>query len=276
VIPMTILTSTSHATRVKKLENRLQRRGLRVIVGGLNPTGDGKRGRQMAGVSESFEPGEQSMLALKTLESQLEGEHWFLEQTRATIRQTIGLENPEAPLPVKDFKNLLTKTGHDNLIHIAQFYFFLNALNCVAPNQIEAFIDAHNKKVDAELGKDGALMRADALKKTIFSTNDITKIRMTFLYYKEPVFAVTELGKFLSDLMSPATTTNLIKELVVGGVFEHLAGPQFKGNEKLERDLDGGPLSTDPRRKLIRPTARFLNDYKTSLLMARQKIMSTG
>lgn len=266
-----------------RLEKRLQRRGLRVILGG-STNGDATRKKcfpdmntvapDMNTVANELDQGQDGILALGTLEAQLKGEHWFLEQVRATIRTTIGID--DGAIPEADFKTLLTKNGHDNLIHIAQFYLFLNALKCETPDQIEVFIESHNQKVQTELSREGAVMRAGALKKRQFSVNDITQIRMTVNYYGTPVFAVTELGYFLSDLMSPATTTNLVKELVRGGVFEQIAGPPLEGGDDSYREKDAGPMTTDPRRKLIHPKPQFLRDYQTSLLMARQQILATG
>lgn len=273
------MTSCTHDIPVSippRLEKQLQNRGLRVILGGKATKTSRGRHPEMADTAIEFESGRDGIRALNTLEAQLQGEHWFLEQVRGTVRETLGFDDPEAPLPEADFKTLVSKNGHDNLIHVAQFYFFLDALNCTTPERIEAFIEAHNSKVSTDLAHDDAIMRAASLKKTQFSVNDITQVRMTLLYYGAPVFAVTELGYFLSDLMSPATTTNLVKDLVKGGVFEQLAGPPLEGGAENYREKDAGPITTDPRRKLIRPKAKFLSDYQTSLLMARRKILATG
>lgn len=245
-----------------------------MILGGRGVSESPGSKSRMTSNAKQFEPDPRSFLAMRTLESQLEGEHWFLERVRATLRTTLRLPD-NVPLPAHRFKTLLTKNGHDSLIHVAQFYYFLSALSCVTPEAIELFIKSHNDQVAKNI-EDGALTKEGARRKAIFNKTDITNVRLTFIEFGEPIFAVTELGKLLSDLMSSGTTTTLIHDLVAAGVFEQIAGPRIDGTPKTDAELDISPMETDPRRKLVKPTAGFLRDYEASLLITHDRILASG
>ena len=254
----------------QQLEKRLQKRGLHVIIGGKFDANDGGHARRMNTQPQERDFKQDSLFALKTLEAQLEGEHWFLESVRQTVRKTRGISDPNAPLPLKDFKNLVTKNGHDNLIHIAQFYLFLDALNCTTADHLEAFIGHHNAKVIDEMTPAEKAKNKPPADRFI-SANEITQIRLTLKYYGELVFSLTELGKLLSDIMSTSTTANLLKELVIGGVFEQVGGPALDETAGPGFEFQG-PAETHASRKLIRPKPEFFDAYRRSLLMARAKI----
>lgn len=266
---MTSVRSKVAGSLPNSVEKRLQKRGLRVIIGGKRQATSRDRVDIMNTQPKDREFGENSILALKTLEAQLEGEHFFLESVRETIRSTRGIAE-DAPLPIKDFKNLIARGGHDNLIHIAQFYFFLDALDCRTPNQLEALIESHNAKVLDTLTP-AEKTKSKPPSDRFMAANEITQIRLTLEYYGELVFSLTELGKLLSDLMSTSTTANLLKELVVGGVFEQVGGPALDQENRPGFEYQG-PATTNSKRKLIRPKPNFLADYRQSLLMARAKI----
>ena len=71
--------------------------------------------------------------------------------------------------------------------------------------------------------------------------------------------------------MATSTTANLLKELVVGGVFEQVGGPALDQEHRTGIEYQG-PATTNSKRKLIRPKPNFLTEYRESLLMARDKI----
>lgn len=256
------------------LKKRLQKRGLRIIVGGQDVRAEVGEAAEMDSTAESFSEDNEALLALNTLESLLWGEDWFLDEVRKRIRIHNGLEE-DAIIPPADYKTLLNKNGHDSLIHVAQFYFFLGALQCKTASQLEAFIVAHNRSICEEI-QNSDPKKADAIKARKISTKEITSIRLTLAEYGEPIFAVTELAKFLSSSMSTGTTGSLIKDLLKGGIFEQLAGPPVEGGDQKYIETYSKSDDTDPRRKLVRPKKSFLTIYKASLLMARQKILAGG
>ncbi|MEE4188142.1 MAG: hypothetical protein V2I76_06810 [Roseobacter sp.] len=271
---MAILVQPDTSSQSRRLKKKLQKRGLRVIVGGNCSSEIPISSIKMTTNPRRFEPDKSSFLAMRTLEAQLEGEHWFLERARTKLRATLGLEHDEK-IPTYEFETILTKNGHDSLIHIAQFYYFLSALNCTTPETIELFINSHNDEVAAKIAT-RELTKEAARRKTAFSKNDITNVRLTFIEFDEPIFAVSELGKLMSDQMSSGKTAALIKDLVKGGLFEQVAGPRMSGTPKTEAELDVSPLATDPRRQLVKPIPAFLQDYETSLLITHEKIMASG
>lgn len=201
--------------------------------------------------------------AMVVLEAKLEGENWFLERIRSMVRRSDGIEDDDIPLDKKIYPQLAGKTGHDSLIHLAQFFFLLNALRCTEPEQIEAFIKSHNDKIEAELKSDRPPARVNELKKAVFKSARKAQIRDTFQHYGRPVFAISEIGHLLFDIMSPTTTTNLITDLLAGGVLV-----------KPTATTDDPPIATDPRRVLVEPTREFNNAYVHSLLETRRRIFA--
>lgn len=210
-----------------------------------------------------------NLAALNTLEAQLESEAFFFESVRDTIREKTGYTDHDQLDPVQ-FKNLVSRGGNDNLLHIAQFYFSLETLGCRTPSQLEALIRSHNDKVRAEMTPAEKAAGKPSSEK-FFAANEITQIRLTLDYYGEIVFSLTELGKIMSDLMSTSTTANLLKELVIGGVFEQVGGPALDPSRPEGYEFQG-PAETSSKRKLVQPGRKFMEDYKASLLMARDRI----
>ncbi|MEP1613523.1 MAG: hypothetical protein ABJL72_16590, partial [Roseobacter sp.] len=139
--------------------------------------------------------------ALGVVESQLEGEAWFLDEVHKSIRHYIKVTNPHLPekkqrtFEQRYFPTILaTGTGHDNIIHVAQFFLFLEALNCTTAKTISAFIDNHNNKINDLLKGDNVAMVEETLRKAKFAPKRIEQVVRTFEHFKRPVFSVTELS----------------------------------------------------------------------------------
>lgn len=209
-------------------------------------------------------PGYDKGLAVNVLEAQLTGEAEFLDRVTMLIRRHLGLPS-ESPLERDRFPSLTSKTGHDNLVHLAQFFFLLDALACTTPEQIAAFIDAHNEKIEGELAGNEATASRSELKRAIFKSARKSQVYDTFKFYGRPVFAISEIGHLAFDLMSPATTTNLITELLDGGVFHE---PVKSGHD--------APITTDPRRVLVEPVPAFVAAYGQSLITTRSIVLRGG
>jgi len=230
------------------------RRRFRVIEG----TGQGSLGTQ----EHKFTPKpSDAARAFNMLEAQMEGENWFLKEVRALIRYNDGIADPEQPLDAQAYPHLTSKTGHDNLIHIAQFFFLLDAWSITKPEQIEEFIQGHNDKIDDLIQNRTTNMTVSELRKVIFKSSRKAQVVDTFQYYKRPVFAISEIGYFLFYVMSPGTTTNIINDLIDAGIMTRL-------------NPEGAPGATDPRRILVEPTLDFKTLYMQSLLKARALIQS--
>lgn len=194
--------------------------------------------------------------ALAIFEAQLNAENRFIEQVKIEIMRTELKATGQATLDQAKYPNLLAKTGHDNLMHVAQFFFLLEALNCTGEAEVSAFIASHNEKLQASIER--GTYRETEFKRAIFKPNRLTVVKETVKHFKRPVFAVNELGHLLIDLMSPRHTENLVKELLIGGIMRQRGV-----------GLDMPPPTTDPRRILVEPTEKFRELYIQSLLQSQ-------
>lgn len=203
---------------------------------------------------------EDAVQALAVLEAQMDGEFWYLNEVRALIRRKTGIIDPKQPLDTNAYPHLTSKSGHDNLIHIAQFFFLLDALKIKTPEQIDAFIRSHNEKIDELIQNRTTNITVTELRKVIFKSARKAQVKDTFDYYRKPIFAISEIGYFLFYVMSPATATNVINDLLHAGMLMRL-------------NPDGVPGATDPRRILVEPIPEFKNLYLQSLLRTRSRIL---
>lgn len=186
--------------------------------------------------------------AFETVESSLMAENWFLETVRAELMKTA---------PLTDFPTITGSSGHDYLLHLTQFLFFLQALDCTNADQISNFIEAHNQKISAEISDPGFTKSKNEYRKAIIRPERKAKILDTIRTLRRPVFAIYEFGHLLIDDMSPKTTEKLIEDLRHGKL--------------LERRVDER-ISVDQKRVLITSTGFLEDTYRTSLLMHRRMI----
>lgn len=205
--------------------------------------------------------GDNRQQAMRVLESQLTHQNWFLSELKGEMLKHLRAKDPKATLSPADFPGILAKTGHDNLTHIAQFFFLLHALDCTREDQVEAFIKGHNEKVKHSISSGEEIMREAELKKVLFSAPKIAAVRETLTHFQAPVFAISEISALLYDLMSPRQTEKILKELLHCGLLRQ----RGVGSED-------PPITTDPRRILVEPTEIFLDTYLESLLRTKEAI----
>lgn len=186
--------------------------------------------------------------AFEVVEAALRAENWFLETVRKALQETA---------PLSEFPTLMGANGHDYLLHLTQFLFFLRALDCTDAAQISRFIDSHNDKIESQLADPGFSKSPNEFRKAIFKPERRAKILDSIRALGQPVFAIYELGHLLIDDMSPKTTEKLIEDLRYGKL--------------LERRLDDR-IDADPKRILIGSTGFLEDTYKMSLLMQRRMI----
>ncbi len=147
--------------------------------------------------------------------------------------------------------------GHDYLLHLTQFLFFLQALDCTDADQISNFIEAHNQKIESEISDPGFTKSKNEFRKAIIRPERKAKILDTIRTLRRPVFAIYEFGHLLIDDMSPKTTEKLIEDLRHGNL--------------LVRRIDDR-ISVDQKRVLIASSGFLEDTYRTSLLMQRRMI----
>lgn len=59
--------------------------------------------------------------AFETVECTLKAENWFFETVRKELQKVA---------PLSEFPTITGSNGHDYMLHLTQFLFFLNALDC--------------------------------------------------------------------------------------------------------------------------------------------------
>lgn len=188
--------------------------------------------------------------AFETVECTLKAENWFFE----TVRKEL-----EKVAPLSEFPTITGSNGHDYMLHLTQFLFFLNALDCTDADQIANFIESHNQKIELEIADPSFTKSINEYKKAIIRPERKAKILDTVRTLRRPVFAIYEYAHLLIDEMSPKTTEKLIEDLRYGKL--------------LVRRTDDR-MSVDQKRILIASTGFLERTYQTSLLMQRRMIAS--
>ena len=191
---------------------------------------------------------DQLQRAFLTIEAGLRAENWFFESVRSELEKTA---------PLSEFPSVTGPNGHDFLLHLTQFLFFLRALDCTDAGQIANFIDAHNAKIEADLASPSFNKSANEFKKAIFRPERKAKILDTIRAVQRPVFAIYEFGHLLIDEMSPKTTEKLIEDLRYG---------------KLMARRTDERIDADQKRVLIDSTGFLEDTYMKSLLLQRRLI----
>lgn len=184
-------------------------------------------------------------LALHTIENILSAEDHFIGVIRNKVLESA---NDPASSPT-----VFGKAGHDYLIHLAQFLFFLKALDCTEPEQIGRLIDEHNRKIQEDIENGQVVGSVAEKKRAIFKAARKTKVVDTFRHFERPVFSVTELAHFLTDDMSESTAVKLIEELRYGGLLDK------RTDQRMEADTT---------RVLLTSTGFLEGAYATALVNA--------
>ncbi len=201
--------------------------------------------RKEAAVGSS---GDSLMRAFETVEASLRAENWFFETVRKKLEETA---------PLSEFPTVMGSNGHDYLLHFTQFLFFLKALNCTDADQIAAFIDSHNAKLEEQISRPGFTKSEREFRKAIIRPERRAKILDTIRHFRSPIFAIYEYGHLLIDDMSPKTTEKLIEDLRYG---------------KLLDRREDGRISSDQKRVLIASNGFLEDTYRISALMQRKMV----
>ena len=189
--------------------------------------------------------------AFQTVEAQLQTENWFFQTIRRKLEETA---------PLSEFPTVMGANGHDYLLHLTQFLFFLRALDCTDPETVARFIDAHNRKIEALLADPDFGKSPAEFRKAVIKPARKVKILDSIRALRQPVFAIYDLAHLLIDEMSPKTTEKLIEDLRFGKLLERRADDR---------------MDADPKRVLIGSPGFLEDTYATSLLMQRRLIAET-
>lgn len=231
----------------------------RIEVDGTHTRGQGDAGRPDGAASGQStlvtdwirDERARTSMAFRTVESTLTAENWYFEKVREELEKTA---------PLADFPTISGTNGHDYLMHFTQFLFFLRALDCTDPDQIAAFLDSHNAKIEADLASPNFRKSRNEFQKAIFRPERRDKILDSIRALGKPVFAIYEYGHLLIDVMSPKTTDKLLEDLRFGKL--------------MVRHVDDR-IEVDQKRVLIGSTGFLEETYTTSLLLLRRMIADT-
>ncbi len=125
--------------------------------------------------------------------------------------------------------------NHENVVHIARFFFLLKALDCSSPAAIEALIEAHNLKVKRLLDAEDFRFRTrKELQKSVFKDAQQYVCVKTVKEKGRVVLAKTEIAALLFDHMSRDSAVKTLDLLVRAGLLiEEDSNPLSGSNRKL-------------------------------------------
>ena len=198
------------------------------------------------------------------VEATVTGEIAFITevQTAAITHLRARPGKAEAEFSKDDFPTLGSAQGHKHVIALAQFYFFLHALDCTSGAQVASLLRGHNARLDSAMTSDSPASKRE-LEKAQFKERRINQVVETITYYNSQVFSVSELASLLIHVMAPKTTETLVTDLLHGGLMVQ----RGIGQEDV-------PPNTDPRRVLVEPTEMFLDAYVRSQILTYDRIIS--
>jgi hypothetical protein len=113
---------------------------------------------------------------------------------------------------------------NENVFHVAEFYFMCEHYRLNDPVRIAEFIDQHNDSM-RELLNSGAAMRqrgllAHRVKNAIFSEEQKAKVIETAVDKGLLRLDQSDIGRFLSPVISPETCRKTLVALAEGGLLE--------------------------------------------------------
>ncbi|MEX0348093.1 MAG: hypothetical protein AB3N15_01625 [Paracoccaceae bacterium] len=164
---------------------------------------------------------------VNTLQAVLLAESRFLSRLRErTAERCIVKEDIEA---------IQREMNHENVVHVARFFFLLKALDCSTPAAIEALIEAHNLKVKRLLDAEDFQFRTrKELQKSVFKDAQQYVCVKTVKEKGRAVLAKTEIAALLFDHMSRDSAVKTLDLLVRAGLLvEEDSDPLSGSNRKL-------------------------------------------
>jgi|GEM_PF-6972294 len=164
---------------------------------------------------------------VRTLQVIFTAEKVFLKSLRDIARENCG------HLP--DFENFQRKLNHDNILHVARFFFLLNELDCSGPDEIEGLIKVHNERID-KLTSDGdfSLRSKGELKKAHFTKYKIVDCKDSIGWEKRPAFVRAEIASFLFEHMGRDRAEKTVDDMVKAGLLtETTYSPKDGADRKL-------------------------------------------
>lgn len=133
-----------------------------------------------------------------------------------------------------DIQTICGELNHENVFHVARFFFLLKTLDCSTPEAIEALLVNHNKKVKSliEAG-DFDIRTPKELKKALFSEVQIFVCKRTLGDGATPALAKTEIAALLFEHMGRDSAMRTLDLLISAGLLIEIEVPSTSSNRKL-------------------------------------------
>lgn len=180
--------------------------------------------------------------SVKTLQVLLTAEKAFLNSLRDIAQENCG--------HLSDFEKFQRKLHHDNVLHVARFFFLLSELDCSGPNEIKALIKGHNDQIDELVRKKDFRVRSQGeLQKAKFSKYKRADCIDSIGWSKRPAFIRSEIASFLYEHMGRAAAESTVDDMVKAGLL----------SETTYSPEDG------PDRKLVKADGRLEGAVRTYL-----------
>lgn len=165
--------------------------------------------------------------SVKTLQVLLMAEKAFLTTLRKIAQENCG------HLP--DYESFQRKISHDNILHIARFFFLLIELDCSGPEEIKALIKGHNDQINSLIEEKDFRVRSEGeLKKARFSKYQRVDCIDSIGWSKRPAFIRSEIASFLYEHMGRAAAESTVDDMVRAGL---LVEATYSPEEGPDRNL---------------------------------------
>lgn len=164
---------------------------------------------------------------VQVLQNLLRAEARFLTRLRDEAANRCNIRS--------DVEAIQRELNHENVIHVARFFFLLKVLDCTTPQAVEALIDRHNAKVRSLIEADDFTLRTEReLRKAIFKGAQQYVCVQTVKEKRRAVFAKTEIASLLFDHMGRDSAVKTLDLMVRSGLLvEEDSDPLTGSNRKL-------------------------------------------
>jgi len=136
--------------------------------------------------------------------------------------------------PRSELENTQRDLNHENVFHIARFFYLLKALNCSTSAALSTFIDSHNARVQALLDSENYKLRTKReLENARIKRQQKFVMLETIDAANRPVFAKTEVAHFLFDHMGRDSAVKTVDLMVQAGLLIEGDDPLDGSNRKL-------------------------------------------
>lgn len=169
---------------------------------------------------------------VNTLQAVLLAESQFLARLRERTAEKCRIR--------EDVESIQRELNHENVAHVARFFFLLKALDCSTPEAIEALIEGHNRNVRSLIENEDFRFRSrKELEKSVFKDAQQYVCVKTVKEKGRAVFAKTEVAALLFDHMSRDSAVKTLDLLVRAGLLTEEDSDPLSGSNRRLIKTDG-------------------------------------